>query len=213
VLNTHRLPPSNPALGRMLSWRLMSMLMLTLILTLLHAACGSPPPAPQLYQLRAAQPGSVAGVTSTQTVQLLAVKLPELLERNELLLPQGRAGVTALSSHRWAEPLSDAVPRLLRSDLSALLGEGRVWVAPLPPGVKPTRQLRLDILSLQANEARSAVMLQVRFTLSDPSGTLPPQVQLLTLESASSGPTPDALVEAHRAVLWQLAQRLAQVLR
>ena len=115
----------------------------------LLGGCGTPQPAPRLYELRAAPPVTVQPVASTQVVQLLSpVRLPELLERDALLMPQGQAGLEALQGHRWAEPLRDAVPRLLRQDLATLLGEARVWSAPLPAGVAPTRLLRVDVLVL-----------------------------------------------------------------
>lgn len=187
-------------------------LLMTAALALL-VACGTPQPAPQLYQLRAAAPVAVVPVPSTQVVQLLAVSLPELLERDALLVPQGQTGLEALSSHRWAEPLRDAVPRVMRQDLAALIGEARVWVAPVPPGVVVTRRLRVEILALQARADRSGVMLEARWTLSDAAGNTPPRVELTRIEAAATGPEPDALVAAHRLALWKLAEQLAAALR
>ena len=65
------------------------------------------------------------------------MRLPEVLERDALLMPQGQAGLEALQGHRWAEPLRDAVPRLLRQDLATLLGEARVWSAPISTTTGP----------------------------------------------------------------------------
>lgn len=187
-------------------------LLMTAALALL-VACGTPQPAPRLYQLRAAAPVPVVPVASTQVVQLLAVSLPELLERDALLVPQGQAGLEALSSHRWAEPLRDAVPRVLRQDLAALIGEARVWVAPVPAGVALTRRLRVEILALQPRADRSGVMLEARWTLSDATGHTAPRVELTRIEAAATGPEPDALVAAHRLALWRLAEQLAAALR
>ena len=104
-----------------------------LLAAALLGACASNAPAPLLYQLRAEPPVAVVPVSSTQVLQLLLpVALPEVLERDALVVAQGQAGVLALPGHRWAEPLRDAVPRLLRQDLALLLGEARVWAAPPP---------------------------------------------------------------------------------
>ena len=174
------------------------------------AACGSPAPAPRLYQLRSAPPVPVVALPSIQVLQLMApVRLPELLENPSLLLPQGQAGVQALGSHRWAEPLRDAVPRLLHQDLAALLGQARVWAAPVPAGVVISRQLRVEVLLLQATAERSAVQLQARCTLSDPTGATPPRVTVVQASAPSGSAEPDALVAAHRQVLWQLAEQVA----
>ncbi len=185
---------------------------------LLLAACAAPAPPPQLYQLRSAPPlpvvaASVA-VAGTEVLQLvLPVALPELLERDALLLPQGQAGVQALAGHRWAEPLRDAVPRLLRQDLAALLGQARVWIAPLPPGVTVTRLLRVELLQLQTAADRRAVTLQARWTLADSLGRSAPVVQTLELTVPTTGSEPDAWVVAHRLALWRLAEQVVQSLR
>ena len=180
----------------------------------LLTACASPSPPPALYQLRGAPPVPVQPVPGTQVLQLLQpVALPEALQRDSLLLPQGQAGLQALPGHRWAEPLADAVPRLLRQDLAALLGEARVWTAPLPAGVAITRQCRVEILSLLATPDRTAVVLQARWTLSDPTGRSAPVVMTTQIDAPSAGPDVDALVSAHRLALWRLAEQVAQTVR
>jgi len=189
-------------------------LVLPLFAAVLLGACASPAPPAALYQLRAAPPGPVQAVATNQVVQLwLPVALPEALQRESLLVPQGQAGVQALAGHRWAEPLADAVPRLLRQDLAALVGDSRVWAAPLPAGLAITRQLRVELLALQATPDRSAVLLQARWTLSDPTGRTAPQVQTTQITAPSAGPDADALVVAHRLALWRLAEQVAQALR
>ena len=189
----------------------------------LLGACASTTPAPSLYQLRAAPPEAVAAVAAaaavgpvadTQVLQLLLpVTLPEVLERDALVVAQGQAGVQALPGHRWAEPLREAVPRLLRQDLALLLGEARVWAAPVPAGVVITRQLRVEVLLLQTVADRSAVALQARWTLSDPLGRTPPLVQTTRLNVPTTGTTPEHWVTAHRLALWRLAEQVAQTSR
>ena len=180
----------------------------------LLGACASNAPAPALYQLRAEPPVAVVPVSSSQVLQLLLpVTLPEVLERDALVVAQGQAGVQALPGHRWAEPLRDAVPRLLRQDLALLLGDARVWAAALPAGVIVTRQLRVEVLVLQTVAERNAVALQARWTMSDPSGRTPPVVQTTQLNVPTAGTTPEAWVAAHRLALWRLAEQVAQLSR
>jgi uncharacterized lipoprotein YmbA len=192
----------------------LAMLLVALSLAGLLAACASPAPSPALYQLRGAPPAPVQAAPGVQVLQLLLpVALPEALQRDALLLPQGQAGLQVLTSHRWAEPLADAVPRLLRQDLAALLGEARVWAAPLPAGVAITRHCRVEILSLLATPDRTAVVLQARWTLSDPSGRGAPVATTTQISAPSGGPDVDALVAAHRLALWRLAEQVAQAVR
>ncbi len=176
----------------------------------LLAGCTSSAPV-QLYHLRAEPPVAMTSVSpSAQVWQLLLpVRVPDYLDREAILLPQGQTGLLALSGHRWAESLRDAVPRVLRQDLAALLGEDRVWTAPLPPGVSVTRQLRVEIVALQADAERMAVRLQARWMLLDPHGRLAPRTESVALRVASADRAIDTLVAAHRVALWQLAERIA----
>lgn len=186
-----------------------------LIAAALLGACANPSPPPQLYQLRTAAPGAVvAGPVAgrVQVLQLLPMSLPEVLERDAIVLSQGRSGVQALVGHRWAEPLRDAVPRLLRHDLALWLALPQVWTAPLPAGVLAQRQLRVEVLSFQADESRRQVQLLARWTVSDLTGTRPVLTGLQEIATPVQGGDVDALVAAHRLALWQLAQALASSL-
>jgi len=183
--------------------------LLSVALLLLVSACSSSPPV-QLYQLRADPPGPALQITAVagERWALGAVQLPEYLDRDALLRPSGQAGLTALTGHRWAEPLRDAVPRLLQQDLARLRGADQVWRAPVPPGVVVGRQLRVEIQQLEARADGLGVVLAARWMLIDPSGKSPAQVFDGRIEVPSSEATPDALVSAHRAALWQLAQQV-----
>lgn len=173
------------------------------------AGCGSSPPV-QLYHLRADAPQAAAAPqASGQTWQLmLPVRVPEYLDREAILLPQGDSGLLALSGQRWAESLRDAVPRLLRQDLSFWLGPSRLWVAPVPAALAVTRQLRVELLAFDIEPGRAAVRLQAQWTVVDPRGQALPLTDGTTLRVASSSDI-GALVQAHRLALWQLAQRIA----
>lgn len=145
-----------------------------------------------------------------QVWQLMApVTLPGHLDRDALLVPQGAAGLQPLDGARWAEPLRDAVPRLLRADLSQALG-APVWAVPLPPGVKPTRQLRVEFLALDVAPDGRGVALQARWSVADPGGAAVPRVADAAFVTPASGADAPALAAAHRQALQQLAARIAQ---
>jgi len=184
------------------------------LLAALLAGCAvTNTPPPSLYQLRSEAPVAVTTVVTTHVLQLISVTLPEVLERDALVLAQGQSGVQTLPGHRWAEPLREAVPRLLRQDLALRMGDARVWAAAVPAGVVVTRQLRVEVLLLQTAADRNAVQLQARWTLSDPLGRTPPLVRMTQLSVPSSSGTPDAWVVAHRLALWQLSEQVARAVQ
>ena len=152
----------------------------------------------------------------SSTWQLLAVQLPAYLDRDALLVPAASGGLQALANERWAEPLRDALPRLLRDDLARLRGAASVWAAPLPPGLLVQRQLRVELLALDVLPGRSAVRLRARWWLADvvtatsSTSTSPlPVLGEADLQANAAGTDATALVAAHRALLWQLAQRIS----
>jgi uncharacterized lipoprotein YmbA len=183
---------------------------------LVAAGCATPSPPAQLYQLRSEPPAAVAAPSPAPlgpSLQLLGASVPELLERDAILVSQGLSGVVALSGHRWAEPLRDAVPRLLRQDLALWLGVPQVWASQLPAGVGVQRQLRIELLTLQADAGRSAVVLQARWTLSDPRGVAPAVTRSESVSAPTQGSDVDSVVAAHRVALWRLAERVAAGIR
>lgn len=176
------------------------------------AGCASSPPV-RLYRLRDAPPVDTGPVTiaSGWQWQLASVKLPDYLDRDAIVVPVGQAGLQAHAGERWAEPLRAAVPRLLRNDLAALLGEDRLWSAPVPAGITVTRLIRLDVLALEPLPDSSAVRLRARWSIVDTTGATPPRNEAAELQAATQGRDIDSLVAAHRLVLWRLAERLAGV--
>lgn len=138
------------------------------------------------------------------------VALPAYLDRDTLLVPDARGALQPREGARWAEPLRDAVPRLLRHDLARLLG-APLWTAPLPPGVVPTRQLRLELLALDLQPGLRELVLHAHYSLTGP-GLAPRSGELALVQPLAATDTA-ALVQAHRDALAQLAQRLAALMR
>lgn len=186
-------------------------LMLALAGAALLSACGSSPPL-QLYRLPSAPPLPPPAAPQAAEVWqlLLPVRIPDYLDRQALLLPQGDTGLLALSDPRWAESLREAVPRVLREDLALLRGEDRIWTAPVPAGVVVARRLRVELLALDVGAGRRSVHLQARWSLVDPQGQKPPRAETASLDAPAAGTRVDELVAAHRLALWRLAERIAQ---
>ncbi len=243
-------PPSSPRWVLFLAARLVPVLALLAALPL-ATGCASPLPPVQWVRLPAQIPDQTPDETRNQTPNqrpdvvaataaaaprppdapawqlMVPVLLPGHLDRDTLLVPQGQAGLQPLGGARWAEPLRDAVPRLLRQDLAQLLG-APLWAAPLPPGVWPARQLRLEITALDVADGGRSVWLQARWSLAytaaapgggrgapvgaaqrDPAGAMPPTLGAASFNTAADGADADALAVAHRRALWQLARRIA----
>ncbi len=186
--------------------------LLATLLPLALLGCASPTPPAQLYRLPTDPPAVPAAVPawSGRPWQLMPpVALPEYLDRDALLVPQGQAGLRPLAGQRWAEPLAEGVPRVLRADLNQRLGEGALWAGPLPGGQTALGQLRIELTAFEATPERSAVRLSARWSLAGAaltSGRFDISVPVAAADV-------DAMVVAHREALWRLSGELAAVLR
>lgn len=184
-----------------------------LLAAALLAGCATPLPPVTWVRLPAEAPGAVpptppAAAPGEVWQLVLPVALPGHLDRDALLVPRGAAGLQPLGAVRWAEPLRDAAPRLLRNDLAVHLGMP-LWTAPLPPGVAPTRQLRVELAAFDVAADGRGAALQARWSLADPRGASPPGVFEAAFVTPAAGTDAEALAAAHRLALWQLAGRIA----
>ena len=176
-------------------------------------ACATSAP-PQLLHLRTQLPDAVgrnvasATASATNWQLVTPVRLPDYLDRDALLVPQGQAGLQTIPGYRWAEPLRESVLRVLRQDLAMLLGEDRVWTSPVPDSVAIDQQLRVELLAFESNAERTAVVLQARWIVSKKGSASLGRSHSATLTVPSKGADADSLVAAHRQALWLLAQRI-----
>ncbi len=187
-------------------------------LLMLGAGCGTSP-AVRLRRLPLAAPEPASPATAAAAADAIPLSgiwevamrptLPAYLDREEILVDRGQGRVEPLPGERWAEPLAEAVPRLLLHDLALLRGTSRVWPAPAPTAVGARQRLRVQVLGLQAEPAAGVLRLQARWTLEDASQGAPPQVGQVDVDVPLNGADAASVVAAHRLALWRLAQRIA----
>lgn len=191
---------------------------------------------------RPAPPAATAtpAVAATREAWQLALPLPmpAHLDRDAVFVPVGGAGAAAapagavlqplagavvqpLAGARWVEPLRDALPRLLREDLARHLAGQPLWTAPLPPGLAPTRLLRVEITAFEVGAEGQALLAAARWWLADTRGTRAPvahEARFTVPVAAGSGgggtaastlAAGEAWALAHRKAVAELAARIA----
>ncbi|MBL8344543.1 MAG: membrane integrity-associated transporter subunit PqiC [Rubrivivax sp.] len=180
----------------------------------LPSAVGRPAPG-------AATPPALGGPAASGTTAapagevwqlMLPLPLPAHLDRDSLFLPQGTSGalVRPLAGARWVEPLRDAVPRLLREDLWRRMGGRPLWAAPLPPGLAPTHQLRVEITTFEIGADGRTLATQARWSIADARGTRPPVAHEARIGTPALQPeAPESWALAHRQAIAALAERIA----
>jgi len=85
-------------------------------LSLLVGACASTPE--HLYTLDAAARPSTASRSDLPIVLVGPVTIPEMVDRPELVVREGKYGVVVNEQERWATPLKDSLPLVVAMQLS-----------------------------------------------------------------------------------------------
>lgn len=138
--------------------------------------------------------------------------LPELLDRDEILVVEGSAGLRPLPEARWAEPLREALPRLLAEDLWRMRQPYPVTVGKQNTPDGESLRLIVQVDEWLARPEAGGLQLKLRarwhwMPLQAPAGTAlpPPGSADLGLPCAAQA---DALADAYRRSVTLLAARI-----
>jgi len=140
------------------------------------------------------------------------VRLPEYLDRPQIVARQSATRLQLADSHRWAEPLSENIPRVLGENLSALLGTERILLHPWPISRATDYQLLVEVLHFE-NESDGAARLVALWSVKGKDGAivLPERRSSLVVPAASRDQ--EGHVAALNAALGSLCREIAQELR
>jgi uncharacterized lipoprotein YmbA len=148
-------------------------------------------------------PSAAAANTAWELASTLPI--PELLHRETLLVEEGAAGIRLLHGHRWAEPLRDTLPQLLRHDMARLVPG--LWTGTATPNVPAAGQVQVELLALQGSLPRRQVALSARWVVTPASGA--PRAHRADETVPWADGSVESLVIAQRVAMWRLAQRIS----
>lgn len=122
---------------------------------LLLTACASSPPV-QFFTLNPTATLSTVAPRADTTLQVVAVHIPALLDRQEMVRKTSANTIRISDRHRWAAPLDRMVQRVLTQDLAQRLPVGAVIPPdqPAPPG---TARIVIDILQFETDASGTVV--------------------------------------------------------
>jgi uncharacterized lipoprotein YmbA len=182
-----------------------------LFMLVLLAACAASP-SPQRYVLESMPLATTPVDRQGAAIGIGTIVLPAYLDRLSIVHRNGNR-LTLDDSQRWAEPLFDAVPRVLLANLSALLTDARMVQAPWGAQSRPDLKLVLRISRLEAVDNKT-VELRASWSILDQQEKV-----LASNEAELSTPividmTPadetSAIVTAHTKVLIALSRVIAK---
>ena len=128
----------------------------------LGGCAGTSPPA-NFYVLSSInEPASnpaPAGNENKMSIGVGPVKLPEYLDRSQIVTRSSPNELEVAAFDRWAESLKSSFPRVLTENLSALLNTNQVSVFPWRNTIPVKYQVIVDVVQFDAEAGGNAVLV------------------------------------------------------
>lgn len=147
-----------------------------------------------------------AGVLSVERV-----RLPDWLDRPQLVGRGGDGSLELDERARWGEPLGRGLQRVMAENLASLLVERRVVAAPAPPQSVIAVRLSLDFVEA-VRHSDGELRVEVRWELQGGDGRTLGR-GLSTQRIATLKPGPAGAVAALNQALFKLASELSEIVR
>ena len=178
----------------------------------LATGCSSAPPMRFYVITPLAAPAAVAPAPGPRVV-VAAVRLPEYLDRPQLVTRSGDNRLQLEEFHQWGGNLAKDLTRVMAENLSRLLGSDAVVAAPHTLRMRPDYRVELEVLRFErAGDGR--VHLTAKWWLqrgADGSPLASPTTALAS-EPLPEAATFEATVAAMSGVYGELSRAIAQAI-
>ncbi|HYQ98036.1 MAG TPA: PqiC family protein [Candidatus Nitrosocosmicus sp.] len=144
------------------------------VITLLLAGCGtfSPRPDPSRFFTLSSLPEVEQARLKNSTrpekmfLGIGPIKFPSYLDRQEIVVRTAQNRFEVSEHDRWAEPLQENFSRVLSENLALLLDTDLIIIYPWSPANRPSYQVEIEVLRLEANSERNG-QLFARWSILD----------------------------------------------
>lgn len=163
---------------------------------------------------RAAAPAAAQPAQASIAVVIMDVRLPQYLDRSQIVTRGGDHRLRMAESAQWAGDLREDMTRVLAENLGRLLESDRVIAAPHNLRLQPDVRVEVQVLRFE-RDAGGRVELSARWWLtrgSDATLLASPGVTLYG-EPLGTGAAYDAVVASMSSVYGELAQAIARSIR
>lgn len=179
----------------------------------LAAGCAGSGDATRLYVLSPAAPGAAA--TSDTAVLVAAVRIPQYLDRPQLVTRTGGHRLQIAEFDQWAGDLREDLTRVLADNLARLLGSARVVTVPQSFKAPAAARVQVELLAFERMED-SRVRLAARWWVTrGTQAALIEGTRVTELFGAPLGdkPTAEATVASMSQVYGEFARGVAAAIR
>jgi uncharacterized lipoprotein YmbA len=172
--------------------------------------CLRPSPSPPVvfYTLAPLQDAGAPAPTPGPAVEVLPVRIPELLQRPQMLVPEGAGGLALLEASRWGNPLDKDLQRVLVRNLSLLLGSEAVVASPDGARAGARFQVRVDVRRWDARGGQGLV-LEAAWMIFAAGGGQALAIRTTRIAEPLADRGPEALAAAHSRLAERLSREIA----
>jgi len=175
---------------------------------LLLSACGSEPRI-DYYSLAAPAESAPGAARSTLAVHIGPVSVPDAVDRPQIVTRLDDNRVNIDDSHRWVEPLKNAIPRLIADSVARQLNTPNVLTSRQSSALDIDYRVAIDVqhFDSSANE----VFEDILWTIRSRKGGAPRLGRSAVTEPASGGA--EGIAAAHGRALQRVAHDIAEAIR
>lgn len=150
--------------------------------------------------------------SNTPLIGIEPVKLPDFLNRPQMVTRISDTEVRVEPFARWATPLGENIASVLSENLSALLGTDTVVALPWGGALQPTYRIQVRVISLIGKIGEEA-QLEVQWTMinADHQQVTVPKRSQFTARNSTSGYSD--LVTAQSQLLADFSREVSETIR
>ena len=186
-------------------------IMIIVMLAIFMTGCGRSENS-KFYLLSANHGDVKRSVLKKVNIGLGPVKLANYLDRPQIVTSTNGSEVNLSEFHRWAEPLSDNITRVLTENLKNLLPIRYVYQYPWRQSANFSYQLQINIIRFEATAAGACILVATWQILNRTGKILLSKKTKLTIAvSANSGYS--GIVDAMNLALFRFSKVLSDNLR
>jgi uncharacterized lipoprotein YmbA len=174
------------------------------------AACGGAPVHESFYTLSLPASGAAMPSSASPAIFVGPVSVPEAVDRTQMVLRTGANEVEISEQYRWAEPLKNAIPRVIGETLSRELGTSRVLTSRSAAALPVDYRVAIEVQRFDSSLASGATV-DALWTITRVDGGTRRAGRTLANEAATGDA--GSLAAAHARALDRVGREIAAAIK
>jgi len=145
-------------------------------------------------------------------VTVSMVDLADYLDRPQIVTRTSANEISFSEFERWAEPLNEAIPRLVAENLSLLLGSPKIATVPWQGSVAPDYTVFFEVIRFDGSPG-GEVVLHSLYAIMDKEEEVVFKAKRSIHREPAGGPGYEAMVSAGSRAVAAMSREIAEAIR